>query len=405
MSLLFRYIQYSFCLTAMGVFLGSVSQARYEVTLENVAEDYTKLVSANIHHESNKTSERDLFNDLNQLCTNLSDDNFKLGKITITNWSIEPIHYNAQESLIATIICNSIWAKKMEKTSHNKTFPLNPLLKKHNFLSLWLTCEQKENTLHMANSQCLTRKKDNSLDLAFLIYNTSTLVLNEISNLIVARAYGVINSQATNNDLANSYITNHFKTIGSLPEQKQYPKTVKQLSSYIQQGKNMQKDTLLINTQYQDIPEELSGWKQFLSYNSNDTNEQFTHSLAQYHGLWIDLLYNELFFSTLFHEIYHHHLHKYWTQHEQLPESLRTLSILDAIRLQQQRIHIQEEKLLEATTQTIRQINTLHSFFPIHIWLLLYQEDLLTLRNNFAKLYLPLHQLHYKLENVQSKTK
>lgn len=137
----------------------------------------------------------------------------------------------------------------------------------------------------MANSQCLTRKKDNSLDLAFLIYNTSTLVLNEISNLIIARAYGVINSQATNNDLANSYITNHFKTIGSLPEQKQYPKTVKQLSSYIQQGKNMQKDTLLINTQYQDIPEELSGWKQFLSYNSNDTNEQFTHSLAQYHGL------------------------------------------------------------------------------------------------------------------------
>jgi hypothetical protein len=33
----------------------------------------------------------------------------------------------------------------------------------------------------------------------------------------------------------------------------------------------------------------------------------------------------------------------------------------------------------------------------------MYQEDLLSMRDNLAKIYLPLHQLHYKLENVQSK--
>jgi hypothetical protein len=51
----------------------------------------------------------------------------------------------------------------------------------------------------------------------------------------------------------------------------------------------------------------------------------------------------------------------------------------------------------------MRQMGNLESTYPIHIWFLMYQEDLLNIRDNFSKIYLPLHQLHYKLENVQSK--
>jgi hypothetical protein len=54
-------------------------------------------------------------------------------------------------------------------------------------------------------------------------------------------------------------------------------------------------------------------------------------------------------------------------------------------------------------SESIRQLWNLESSYPIHIGFLMYQEDLLNMRDNLAKIYLPIHQLHYKLENVQSK--
>ena len=118
-------------------------------------------------------------------------------------------------------------------------------------------------------------------------------------------------------------------------------------------------------------------------------------------------MYNELFFYTLFTQTYSTYLEKFWSDQNTLPQVLKnqnkSINMSGSIAIQRERISSQNKSLQSAVKKTIRQLNNTISAFPIHIGMLMYQEDLLTMRNNLAKIYLPLHQLHYKLENVQSK--
>ena len=55
----------------------------------------------------------------------------------------------------------------------------------------------------------------------------------------------------------------------------------------------------------------------------------------------------------------------------------------------------------DTITLTQSMIRNIQTTFPIHIGLLAIKEDLLVLRTRLAQLYTPIHQLHYKLINVQ----
>ncbi|UFX82843.1 hypothetical protein [Candidatus Absconditicoccus praedator] len=51
-----------------------------------------------------------------------------------------------------------------------------------------------------------------------------------------------------------------------------------------------------------------------------------------------------------------------------------------------------------------RMLVNMYETFPLHIGLTAYYEDLLAFRSNFKKVYTPLHQLYYKLRNVQEES-
>jgi hypothetical protein len=48
-------------------------------------------------------------------------------------------------------------------------------------------------------------------------------------------------------------------------------------------------------------------------------------------------------------------------------------------------------------------INNIRATFPLHIWLQIYYEDVVWFRKSLAKIYTPIHQLNYKLRNIQEK--
>jgi hypothetical protein len=58
-------------------------------------------------------------------------------------------------------------------------------------------------------------------------------------------------------------------------------------------------------------------------------------------------------------------------------------------------------KAKNATLMMHRMLGNVHRTFPVHIGLLMYYEDIVNLRQSFVKLYTPIHQLYYKLRNVQ----
>lgn len=63
-----------------------------------------------------------------------------------------------------------------------------------------------------------------------------------------------------------------------------------------------------------------------------------------------------------------------------------------------------EIDLSRQAVNTMQQtITNFHATFPIHIGLRAYHEDVLSMRKAMAKIYTPVHQLYYKLRNVQKK--
>lgn len=118
-------------------------------------------------------------------------------------------------------------------------------------------------------------------------------------------------------------------------------------------------------------------------------------------------MYNELFFYTLLSSIDLEYKHKQWTSYNDIPSTMQNTNDnrnhLVAIDKYKQQTAAQQNVLLTTVDDTIKELNEMQARFPIHIALKMYEESALKLRNTFAKIYLPLHQLHYKLENVQSK--
>jgi hypothetical protein len=50
---------------------------------------------------------------------------------------------------------------------------------------------------------------------------------------------------------------------------------------------------------------------------------------------------------------------------------------------------------------SIKMLREMYTTFPIHIWLLIYYEDLYRFRKELAKVVTPLYTLYDKLRNVQ----
>lgn len=404
-----KRIKYSISIIVLAIILGTFFQSTNaeQVFQNDEMITYIKLITEPIDKtfQWTETENYNLHSVFKTVCEELKNDNIGIVTFNGTNTSST---YSAKDSVFVTIMCNSILAKQDNKQAQDKDFPLNTLLKQHNIRGLWLACLTTENTAQTSDPNCENWARNNSTDFSFIFYNLSSQIFNDVLNFMTARVYGAIHIDADKKDLANAYIVNYFNTVAFLPESKSYPQTYKKLSEYITLWKNMQQSTLLFdvknigNAEFSDTSER----KNFLMYNSQvptngDTN---TKTLANYEESSINILYNELFFYTLFSQIYSTQLERFWRDSASLPTAFKNRNDIKwAISIQRSRIQNQDEKLLWSLSQSIRQINTTVSTFPVHIWLLMYQEDLLTLRNNLAKIYLPIHQLHYKLENVQSK--
>lgn len=393
-------------LTVIAVMFFSYSYAaEYSFSSHDIGE-YVKLITEDIDktRQKKRQDDKNLQVIMKRLCTNVMDPSLWKVNIILPNGTGS---YNAQESVFVTIACNSILSNKDDKMAKNDNFFLNDLLKHHNIRSLWLACISQDWTTQSSNPNCEIWNRNNSTDYPFIFYNLTSTILNDITNLMMSRIYGVMNNSIDNKTLNNAYAINYFNIPLFLPEQKTYPQAYKKLGEYITLGKNIQNSTTIVKVKDLD-PSTLDGlkkWKLFLAYTNSQTEgiDQTIDAMATYQWIGLDILYNELFFYTLFTETYTTNLEKFWSNKDVLPQAFKNQNIDTAIFLQRTRVSSQSELLASSLQKTLRQVNNTISSFPIHIGMLMYQEDLLTMRNNLAKIYLPIHQLHYKLENIQSK--
>ena len=181
-----------------------------------------------------------------------------------------------------------------------------------------IICSQSQlgsfvNTGNISDIDCENRSFNNNLDYPFIFQKVITQVQNDRTNLSLARIYGTIDSESTEKQLANEYINNHFDTIGVVPELKNYPNTHKRLAEYIKNGKTIQKETYFID--YKKVKDNGS------SLGGNIADFFFINTTSQipanYHKINTDILYNELFFYTLFVSVYTEYLNRFWDTNKQ----------------------------------------------------------------------------------------
>lgn len=345
-----------------------------------------------------------IYNDLSKVCENI------INKWPIPLWGIT---YNPQESIFINVVCNSLLSPDKDKNATYQWWETWldltqwEFLKRKNFWQTNLLCSPTMNALenNLWDTECIPRSTTAKMDYPFLWYQLISSIENEWTNLMLSRIYGATDiTKDKNEDLANIYIATHFDTIWKIIEQKNYPQTMKTLISYIKNARNIQKSNNFFDyTKLQSIKDKQSSLPNLVAF--------FTNTGTVWSTINIDILYNELFFYQLFSDIYNQWL-QYWRStntKDQIPEALIFSPNLSENDIQQIRL-IQQNRtqyfignITTAIHESIRQMQNLEYSYPLHIWLLMYQEDSIKFRDNLTKIYLPLHQLHYKLENVQSK--
>ena len=379
--------------------------------------NYINTINNNLNKAYNTTSNNK--NNIQRIMAELCKSIY-----TITDYQEWDIIYDPRQSIFIDITCSSFtWSRQNEiNTSKwkDKTIGLIIKEKRWDWYWLWLYCPTGQNVVQQ-NTTCTTITGNNSIDYNFLFLQTIKYVLNDRTNIATARLYGLQDSTAEwQKDLANEYLWRYYKILWNTPEAKDYPKTHKQLMNYIKNAKDLIKKLYIIDVQKlkkednknkikenrYELKQNMTlriGWKDY------GKNVWFTQDYADQQAI-VNMMYNELFFYTLFASSYEQYIRDIMNDpknRDKIP-SLELLNISNqwennyGIFLQNQSINNRKKTQL-TVQQTLRKLFSLQSSFPIHIWFLLYQEDLYNFRKVLSNIYLPFHQLHYKLENVQSK--
>jgi len=118
-----------------------------------------------------------------------------------------------------------------------------------------------------------------------------------------------------------------------------------------------------------------------------------------------DSIYNELYFYVYF-------LSFYWQIVKDNTSSLQLKKVWNSVKyvnLNTSKEFIQAKRSIITARLSLRKsfdlLKNIYWTYPIHVWLLAIIEDFKKLRDTLAKIYTPIDQLRYKLQNVQDLSK
>jgi hypothetical protein len=216
-------------------------------------------------------------------------------------------------------------------------------------------------------------------------------LMNDFFNIRQASTMGISSlwDSFDKEEYANVYVDNHFPGFTSLYEwgvckTEYYKKTCKYLKNYVWQVRN-----LLTTTEIIDV-------KKLSAANSKvDCDSDFNSNILYCGLLWsqdlplyslLRLVYNEYFWYDLFMSYYEYNL-------------MNADSWLSVQKAEKSKEQVYRSK--QAISQALSALSKVEYSLPIHVWFLMYQEDLNLFMWNLPKIFTPLRTLSDKLQNVQ----
>lgn len=229
------------------------------------------------------------------------------------------------------------------------------------------------------------------------------MIINDYVNLKQPNLYGFSTTQ--DGDLktsANIFSQSYFNGLQICGVDDKYPKTCKQLTSYIKTAQKTLAAVEIFRTQ--KILEAIDP----KTCDSTPTNKKYSLLICGlYANTWeslqkfTNLVYNELFYYRLF--------MTYYTTRIQY-NSTNLLKLNNASLVTSEEIYTRISTFTneftrsqQALSMTLRMLRDLYAAFPLHIGFLMYEEDLQSLERPFGQIFTSISQLYYTLQHVQNK--
>lgn len=328
----------------------------------------------------------------------------------ILEW--KKIQYNPSQSIFLAIVCKSVapsvteFSEQIEDTSPDSWY-----IKKdgHTMSELWLICDERTwddvDTIDQPIGcvpWCRPDSDMNTCDLSLLMPRILRDINNDLSNIWLSLSYWMTNisdETVTNDELANQLMARYFSKIGCNRAwwSCNFPKTHQEIVRFIGQAQKLVKKTKIINTKPMlakskecknpELPEDMwwcmFGWNNIML------------------GPIVDNMYNELFFYEMLMAYYKSYLiSKPYVWKFEVGINMRNERVMQTAE-EVERINFESTLHMQAVNTSHRMMMQIHTFFPLHLWFILYHEAAVSFRNTAAKLYTPLDQLRFKFTDIQ----
>ncbi len=190
---------------------------------------------------------------------------------------------------------------------------------------------------------------------------------------------------------------NDFINICANDKPYSYPKTCKKIKDYFYWARN------LINTNDDNILNDENIFKEYQTSSCLSNKNNLIPCWLYWWGMekFVWLIYNELMFYSIFVEYYSYLLQNKSHFKNRNEKSFDKQIINNQNRVSELYDNIQTSK--EAIQISIKMLKELQYTFPIHIWFLMYSEDIYKFNWSIVKLLTPIDVLQHTFRNVQKK--
>lgn len=344
----------------------------------------TKLLSNQLN------SNKDI---LNQFCSAV---------LTNSGLMIDDMYfYKPSESVFLYLICTNINEKLKNKFNPDFLSWESSLLKIHSFENLWII----DYWPNWDYDYCDPSKDMDNCDIFVHLPRVFNMLMNDVISFQQSRLYWLKNPDFDEDkieDQVDLYSQDKFNILFCDETNWFYPQLCKTMKSYLKLSAKLVKWLEIID--YKNL---LSKEKDLKCPSISSSEYSFLECWLLWHGYdidssYINLIYNEIFYYRLLFKFYENQVlsNPKVIAPSSFNKNLTTAK--DYFRDKIYQLNREINRMHGAISNTNKILNEIYSSFPLHVWLLMYQEDLLNLRDNYLyKIVTPFYTLYWKLRNVQ----
>lgn len=326
--------------------------------------------------------------------------------------------YDPRQSVFLYTLCRHVEIKE-ELFAEALTKESGWYLKLRKLEDFGLICETRDDGV-LQPKWCIpgcsaTDAMANKCDFSALLPDLMSILMNDYSNGALALVYGVYDTEDKNlDDLANDFGFQHLDGVFYTDKFLEYPNTHSYLKKHLKRARKLTTKTKMI-----DLPVIMAEGRKLTKEDCGNTALQSPdkmynlfacpYSNASVYGQnrikfagYTNLMYNEVMWYQLFVNYYAYMLqaNKIWLQDFAITQ--RATESWDKIDYEIMKLKKDVAVHQEAIKTSLRMLTNIHATFSVHIWFQMYYEEVKKFRNALAKIYTPIHQLYYKLRNVQA---